>query len=103
MVSTDLEANVCEAVDVPMIRFLAKFPISQPTSKHVLHLHRDALARDDILDLVGNTLATNMPVVIRADGHYNADDSLSADYLDKRFAISPNRPACIHGASIILA
>ncbi|KAG1830502.1 hypothetical protein DFJ58DRAFT_736937 [Suillus subalutaceus] len=96
MVCSDTNVNVCEAVDIPIIKFMAEFPISLSTSMNVLHLNKEALGRADIVDVVGTALGSNMPVVIRGVAHDIVDGKLSAAYLDQHFAISPYRPVCIH-------
>ncbi|KAG2045585.1 hypothetical protein BDR06DRAFT_1015501 [Suillus hirtellus] len=85
--------------DSDIIRFLAQFPPSLPSSKHVLHLPASALAEDDITDVVETALRSNIPVVLSGVAHDGLDCDPSAKYLDKRFAISPKRPVCIHGES----
>ncbi|KAG2045519.1 hypothetical protein BDR06DRAFT_978152 [Suillus hirtellus] len=92
----DDNVNVCDAVDIQIIRFLAQFPPSLPSSKHVLHLPASALAEDDITDVVETALRSNIPVVLSGVAHDGLDCDPSAKYLDKRFAISPKRPVCIH-------
>jgi hypothetical protein len=89
--------NVCDAVDIPIIKFLSKFPISTSSSQHVNHLPTDALFRDEILHAVGLSLSQNKPVVIRDVGTNPPPTGLSPEYLDRSFGISPHRPVCIHG------
>ncbi|KAG1879695.1 hypothetical protein C8R48DRAFT_767931 [Suillus tomentosus] len=73
--------NVCEEIDLSIIRFMAKFPISTPESKNAIHLPHDALLRKDILHAVGLGLSQNKPVVIRGDRRQERCEDLSEDYL----------------------
>ncbi|KAG2108259.1 uncharacterized protein F5147DRAFT_773843 [Suillus discolor] len=90
--STDENVNACDSVDIPIIRFMAQFPPSLSSSKNVLHLKAYALAEEDILDVVGNALRSNIPIVISGVAYDGLDGDPSVEYLDKYFAISPNRP-----------
>jgi hypothetical protein len=89
--------NVCEEVDIPIIQFMAQFPISTSDSHNVAHIPSDRMARNGALDLVGRCLSINKPVVIRGDDCRQHSEQLTADFLDKRFAISHRRTVCIHG------
>lgn len=89
--------NVCDAVDIPTIKFMAQFPVSTSTSREVIHLATDALSRDGVLDAVGLSLSQNKPVVMRGVGSSSSPHQLSLQYLDQAFGISPHRPVCIHG------
>ncbi|KAG1786397.1 uncharacterized protein HD556DRAFT_1449774 [Suillus plorans] len=96
-VYNESNVNVCEAVDIPIIRFMAEFPISKPGSEVVIHFPHDALARKGFSHAVGLGLSQNKPVVIRGDRRQERCKDLSEDYLHDTFAISPRRPVCIHG------
>ncbi|KAG2045475.1 hypothetical protein BDR06DRAFT_1015617 [Suillus hirtellus] len=100
MVLGEGKVNVCDAVDIPIIRFMADFPTSTSASKHVLHLSQDALGRKDILNTVGNALSESLPVVIRGVAHDKLHGSITNDYLEEKFAISRHRPVCIHDVKI---
>jgi hypothetical protein len=89
--------NVCEEVDIPIVKFMAEFPISTSHSSHVAHIPNSMMGQDDVLDLIGRCLSMNKPVVIRGDKRQQYSDELTADFLDKQFAISHHRPVCIHG------
>jgi hypothetical protein len=47
--------------------------------------------------LVSESLSRNRPVVIRGTGQYPVGEELTADFLDKHYAISPYRVVWIHG------
>ncbi|KAG2108239.1 uncharacterized protein F5147DRAFT_652959 [Suillus discolor] len=96
MVHGEGNINVCKAVDIPIIRFMADFPTSTSSSKNVLHLKQDALGRKDILAVVGNALSTHLPVVIRGVSHERLHGSLSEDYLDERSNDSVNQSCPSH-------
>ncbi|KAG2335959.1 hypothetical protein BDR05DRAFT_1006297 [Suillus weaverae] len=92
----DEQNNLCETVDIPIIEYLAKCPESTPHSRHVTHLSNHDLTTDTIEDVVGESLSRNKPVVIRGIGHHPVGEELTADFLDKHYAISPNRAVWIH-------
>ncbi|KAG2063549.1 hypothetical protein BDR04DRAFT_1123182 [Suillus decipiens] len=100
LVASEENTNVCDSVDIPIIKFLAESPASTSKSNNVLHLTNDALEKDDILDVVGHALSANQAIVIRGKEHDRSNVDLSAEYLEKQFAISPNRPVCIHDVMI---
>ncbi|OJA20360.1 hypothetical protein AZE42_07313 [Rhizopogon vesiculosus] len=91
----DFAINVA-AVDIPMITFIAQFPSSTPESTYVHHLTNVDLQSDTILDVVGEALSQNKPVVIRGVDHKDLGSQFTAGDLDEHFGISPNRAVCIH-------
>jgi hypothetical protein len=89
--------NVCEAIDIPIIKFMAEFPVSTSESSYIAHVPHTIMSRDGFLERVGHCLSLNKSVVIRgAEGQHDTQ-KLSADYLERNFAISPHRTVCIHG------
>lgn len=88
--------NVCEEVDIPIVKFLAEFPISTPESDCVAHFPNEMLSCDNMLDVIGKALSINKTVVIKGDKLPQHSEELTADFLDKRFTISKHRPVCIH-------
>ncbi|KIK39216.1 hypothetical protein CY34DRAFT_108331 [Suillus luteus UH-Slu-Lm8-n1] len=92
--------NICQEVDIPTIQFMAKFPMSTSESQHVTHLPYNELRRDGVLDFVGYCLSINKPIVIRSDENHKYSNILTADLLDKYFAISKHQPVCIHDAML---
>jgi|SRR5882757_3093306 len=92
--------NVCDEVDIPIIKFMSTLPSSMPNSEHVVHLSSDRLQSDDIMAVVGNALSLHKPVVIRGTDHDALDGPPTAEYLDSKFGISPNCPVQIHGNNL---
>ncbi|KAG1720983.1 uncharacterized protein EDB91DRAFT_1256739 [Suillus paluster] len=95
-VYNEFDENVCEAVDIPIIQFMAQFPISALDSRNVVHIPYHGVSRETLLQVVGNYLSYNKPIVIRGVERHEHYEELTADYLDRNFAISPHRPVCIH-------
>jgi hypothetical protein len=93
------QINVCDSVDIPIVKYLSEFPSSTTASNNVLHLTNDDLGSDEILDRVEGALGNNRPVVIRGVEHQPLAGDFTPDYLDKHFGISPNRAVYIHGIS----
>ncbi|KAG1830492.1 hypothetical protein DFJ58DRAFT_736948 [Suillus subalutaceus] len=94
--------NICESVDVQVVKFFASFPESTPSSKHVLHLSAAHMERDDIIQTVECSLRDNKPVVIRGNG-INAPAQMTTDWLDHKFGINPDMPVSIHDAEARVA
>ncbi|KAG1761763.1 hypothetical protein EV702DRAFT_1206970 [Suillus placidus] len=92
----DHQNNVCDTVDIPIIDYLAECPTSTPHSQYVTHLSHHDMTRNDIQDLVSESLSQNKPVVIRGIGHSPVGEELTAEVLDKYYAISPNRVVWVH-------
>ncbi|KAG1790119.1 uncharacterized protein HD556DRAFT_1446468 [Suillus plorans] len=90
--------NLCEAVDIPIIRYLAKCPESTPHSQYVTHLSNADIPPNMMEDVVSSALSLNKPVVIRGIGQHAVEEELTADFLDKHYAISPHRAVWIHDA-----
>jgi hypothetical protein len=97
MVLSENKANVCDSVDIPIIKFMADFSTSTSKSNNVFHITNDILERDNILDIVSAALSAQKAIVVRGNGHGRMDLNLSAEYLDKQFAILLHQPVCIHG------
>jgi hypothetical protein len=93
----DKEKNLCEAVDIPIIQYLAECPESTPRSKYVTHLSNADIPPGIIEDLVSSALSLNKAVVIRGIGKRHVEEELTADFLDKKYSISPKRVVWIHG------
>ncbi|KAG1828889.1 hypothetical protein DFJ58DRAFT_737581 [Suillus subalutaceus] len=92
----DDKNNLCDAVDIQIIKYLAHSPVSAPDSQYVTHLSHNDITENDIQDIVGDSLSQNKPVVIRGIGYNPVGEALTAEYLDKYYAISPNRIVWIH-------
>ena len=90
--------NICEGVDVRVIKFLAKYPESKPGSDNVVHLKSGESNGKLLQERIGDALAKNKAVVIRAPRGY-VEPSLDKEYLESNFGISPNMPVTIHGKS----
>ncbi|KAG0691657.1 uncharacterized protein EDB91DRAFT_1257012 [Suillus paluster] len=90
------DINLCDAVDIPIIKYLAQCPVSLPDSKYVVHFSMKDLPTHDILDSISESLSQNKPVVIRGIGNHYVGEELTAEFLDKYYAISPNRAVWVH-------
>ena len=93
----EFQTNLCDSVDIPIIKYLAECPASTPGSLHVTHLSYHEHSTSNIEGLVRESLSQNKPVVIRGVESHNVDKRLTADFLDTRYAISPNRVVWVHG------
>jgi hypothetical protein len=90
--------NLCESVDVEVVKYYASCPESTPSSKHVLHLSAADMERDDIVEIIESSLRDHKPVVIRGNIS-NAPTEITTEWLDRKFGISPGMPVSIHGGS----
>jgi hypothetical protein len=93
------QINVCNHVDAPIVKYLAKFPPSMPESKHILYFTNNDFQSEEILDWVEGALSNNILVVIRGVEHQPLCSEFTPDYLDKYFGISPNQAVYLHGKS----
>lgn len=98
----DPAKNIFDGFDIPVVLFLAKQPRSDTGSLQVTHLPHDSLDSLDIAGTIGASLRQNKPVVIRNAGHGIAWIDLTADFLDVRYGISPDRHVCITGMGVHL-
>lgn len=94
------QRNLFADVDIPLITFMAGLPPSTKDSAHVTHLADDYMNSDKLLYVVGKSLSNNKPVVIRGAGNRKVWDKITAEDLDSRYGISPNRSASIIGKVI---
>ncbi|KAG2028812.1 hypothetical protein BDR03DRAFT_1019312 [Suillus americanus] len=92
----DHNINVCAKVDIPIITYLAKCPVSTPDSLHITHISNNRIPATDLHDLVGDSLSQNKPVAIRGTGRHPVGEELTAEFLDQDYAISPNRAVWVH-------
>lgn len=94
----DNQKNLCDTVDIPTIKYLAESHVSSPGSFYVTHLSQSDIATHDIQDVVGESLSQNKSVVIRGADHHQWGAELTAEVLEKYYAISPNRAVWVHGS-----
>ncbi|KAG2083674.1 uncharacterized protein F5147DRAFT_660105 [Suillus discolor] len=94
----DKQKNLCEAVDIPIIQYLAKCPESTPCSQYMTHISNADVPQHILEDVVSSALSQNKPVVIRGIGQHPVEEELTADFLDKQYTISPHRVVWIHDA-----
>ncbi|KAG2029909.1 hypothetical protein BDR03DRAFT_975385 [Suillus americanus] len=92
----DYNINVCAAVDIPIIKYLAECPVSTPDSKFATHISNQDIPTFELHDIIGSSLSQNRPVTLRGTGLYSNDKKLTLEYLDLHYAISPNRAVWIH-------
>lgn len=90
-------ANRCDAVDIPIIRFMARLPLSDRQSIYVEHLGSDVLKSKDVTSIITNCLSMNQCVKISGVPCSPPTGELDWQYLDEQFGISPLREVQIHG------
>ncbi|KAG2368455.1 hypothetical protein BDR07DRAFT_1478227 [Suillus spraguei] len=92
----DKKKNICDNVDIPIIKYLAHCPASAPDSQYVTHLSHNDLPEDNIHDIVSESLSQHKSVVIRGIGHPPMGEELTAEFLDRYYSISPDRIVWVH-------
>jgi hypothetical protein len=90
--------NLCESVDVEVVKYFASCPESTASSKYVLHLSAADMEREDLVEIIEASLRDNKPVVIRGNAS-NTPTDITTEWLDRKFGISPGMPVSIHGGS----
>jgi len=88
--------NVCTAVDIPIIKYLAQCPMSTPASQFTTHISHHDQPIDKLYDIIGSSLSQNKPVILRGIGQQGGEPELTLEFLDEQYAISPNRPVWLH-------
>lgn len=99
-VHNEFMLNLCDHVDIPLIRYMAQLNACESTSNNVLHLSGDTLQNLDVMAIVSDALSTNRCVKVTGVPYDKPQDDITTDYLDEHFSISPLRPASIHGIHI---
>ncbi|KAG1784503.1 uncharacterized protein HD556DRAFT_1451702 [Suillus plorans] len=94
----DSNINLCDEVDIPLIKFMAQCPTSNACSIRVSHMRNEDLSAPNILNAIADSLSMNKCVVITGVPHKSSRGMLTDEYLDVEFGISPLRPVCIHDA-----
>jgi hypothetical protein len=89
--------NKCDAVDIPIIRYMARLPSSDRQSQHVEHLYSDVLKSKHATSIITNCLSMNKCVKISGVPCSPPTGNFDAQYLDEQFGISPLRQVQIHG------
>lgn len=92
---SDPDTNICKDLDAPLVVFLAKQQPSDTGSSQVTHLAGDSLDSIGITGAIGESLRHNKPVVIRNASHGTDWIDLTAEFLDVRYGISPDRYVCM--------
>jgi hypothetical protein len=96
------DVNLCDQVDIPLIKYMSKFPQSNIRSKHVKHLGKDSLSSSDVTRIVSEALSIHKCVKISGVPFTPPHDGkFDAHYLDVEFDISPLRPVQVHGMSLL--
>jgi hypothetical protein len=96
------DVNLCDQVDIPLIKYMSKFPQSNIHSKHVKHLGKDSLSSSDVTRIVSEALSIHKCVKISGVPFTPPHDGkFDAHYLDVEFDISPLRPVQVHGMSLL--
>lgn len=89
--------NICDHVDIPLVKYMAKLKPCESNSNHVLHLSGDTLHTIDAMAIVSQALCINRCVLIKGVPYNKPRDGLTIQYLDEQVGISPLRPVQIHG------
>lgn len=92
----DCSINVCAAVDVPIIQYLAQCPVSTPDSQFVTHISNTDVPMFELHDIIADSLSQNKTVILRGVGHKGDEGELTLEFLDRHYAISPHRAVWIH-------
>ncbi|KAG1790108.1 uncharacterized protein HD556DRAFT_1446460 [Suillus plorans] len=95
-VHNEFMLNLCDHVDIPLIRYMAQLNTCESTSNNVLHLSGDTLQNLDVMAIVSDALSTNRCVKVTGVPYDKPQDDITTDYLDEHFSISPLRPVSIH-------
>jgi hypothetical protein len=101
---SDLNHNLCDTLDIPLINFISSLQSSNANSEHVVHFRNEMLTAPReadvtcIAEVVGHALSKNMCVLFHGVAHKPPANGLTGDYLDVTFGISPDQPVSIHGA-----
>jgi hypothetical protein len=95
------DINRCDDVDIPLLKFMARFPASTASSRHVLYQPRSSLGAPRHLEDIGDAFTRNQCVHITSVPLYTTTNKVTMEFLDAVFGISPSRPVCIHGTYII--
>jgi hypothetical protein len=100
--SPDTHKNLCDAVDIPLIKFMARFPQSTMGSPYVVHQPSTVLGYPRCIDDISDALSRNQCVRIinmpqQQYSNNGAVTTLTTEFLDAVFGISPARKVCIHG------
>jgi hypothetical protein len=102
MISDPLsDVNLCDEVDNPIIKFIARLPESTISSRHVLFQPATSLGAPRVIEDMGVAFTRNQCVHISGVPLHTTSDIVSMDLLDAVFGISPMRPVCIHGTYIV--
>ncbi|KAG1724834.1 hypothetical protein EDD22DRAFT_961751 [Suillus occidentalis] len=97
MISDPLsDVNLCDEVDNPIIKFMARLPESTISSRHVLFQPATSLGAPRVIEDMGVAFTRNQCVHITGVPLHTTSDIVSMDLLDAVFGISPMRPVCIH-------
>ncbi|KAG1832554.1 hypothetical protein DFJ58DRAFT_848005 [Suillus subalutaceus] len=89
--------NLCDEVDIPLIKFMAQFPRSNTNNTAHVHMAPGGICQAPRVDAqLQEILGMNKCVVIKGVPHNPAGKTLTFEYLDAVFGISPHRPVCIH-------
>ncbi|KAG2045851.1 hypothetical protein BDR06DRAFT_1015241 [Suillus hirtellus] len=90
--------NLCDEVDIPLIKFMAQCPQSNAGSNRVSHMRHADLYSPNILNTIADSLSLNKCVAISGVPYKYPGKMITENYLDIEFGISPLRPVCIHDA-----
>ncbi|KAG1836251.1 hypothetical protein DFJ58DRAFT_735117 [Suillus subalutaceus] len=93
----DSNHNLCNEVDIPLIRFMTKFPASTCSNTIDVQFMPGAARHTPHFELtVGQSLCMNKCVMFHEVPYNPVEQVVTCQYLDAIFVISPNCPVDIH-------
>lgn len=97
----DSNQNLCNEVDIPLIRFMTKFPASTCSNTIDVQFMPGAARNTPHFELtVGQALCMNKCVMIHEVPYNPVEKTVTCQYLDAIFGISPNCLVDIHGTCL---
>jgi hypothetical protein len=87
--------NLCDEVDIPLIKFMAKFLKCMTSSRYVLHLSSSALNSPWLLQDIGDAFSRNQCMCISGVPLHSSNTEVSTQLLDICYGISLARQ-CIY-------
>ncbi|KAG1817588.1 uncharacterized protein BJ212DRAFT_1299129 [Suillus subaureus] len=94
------DVNLCDEVNILLIKYMAQLPTSDVHSQHVHHLASHSLSTSDVMNIISKSLSINKCMKITRVPFTSSCNQFDLHYLDVEFGISPLRPMQVHDVKV---